>query len=86
MWKPFIKDDVELSKKEPYQFFMVRVKGIHPGRGGKFVPTIVQLIEGNLYTSDNELEPIKWVKRNSQYEPTTDPYETDLEWREIPED
>lgn len=85
MWKPFIKDDAILTVKEPYQFFMVRGRGLHPGRGVKFVPSIVQLIEGELYTCDNELESIIWSKKGEHLEPTNDPFEADLEWMEIPE-
>lgn len=85
MWKDFSKSDLELCLKEPYQFFMIRVKGLHPGRGGRFCPTIVQLIDNQLFTCENELEPLIFSHKNDIMSPETDPFECNLEWCEIPE-
>lgn len=87
MWKPFNKSDLELCLKEPYQFFLVRPTGIHPGRGGKFCPTVVQMIDNQLYTCENELEAIIFSvnPQDIMEGPTDDPFNAKLEWCEIPE-
>lgn len=85
IWKPLTKDSSEVAKKEPYEFFLVRPRGFHPASGKLFSPSVVQLIDGKLYTCDNELDPIIWSHKDDQWTPTTDPCEANLEWCEIPE-
>jgi hypothetical protein len=85
MWKNFTKSDLGLCLKEPYEFFLVRYKGTHPARGGKFCPIVVQLIDEQLYVDDNELEPLTFSKAGADMEPSNEPFECDLEWCELPE-
>jgi hypothetical protein len=70
---------------EPYQFFLARRRGEHPGRGGRCCPVIVQMIDGKLYTSDNELDPLVFSHKDDQWQPCDDPMQCDLEWHPIPE-
>jgi hypothetical protein len=74
--------DFTNAPSEAYEFFLVRPKGIHPGNGKPFHPTIVQRIDGDLYTSDNELDPIYF----GQNEADDHPLKTALEWKPLPAD
>lgn len=85
MWRSFDKGNLDLCLKQPGEFFMVRAKGEHPGRGGKFVPSIVQLIDNQLYAADNELDAIIFSHKDDFFEPCQDPFECNLEWRELPD-
>lgn len=85
MWQSFDKGNLDLCLKEPYQFFLVRPKGLHPARDVKCCPTVVQLIENQIYTADNELEPIVFSHKDDQFHPSSDPFECNLEWCELPE-
>lgn len=85
MWKPFVKSDLDLCLKQPYDFFLVRCTGTHPARGGKFVPVTAQLIDEHLYAPDNELDPLIFSHKDDMLRPCVDPFECALEWCEIPE-
>ena len=85
MWKPFVKSDLELCMKEPYQFFLVRPKGLHQTTGQKFTASVVQLIDNELYRCMDELEPIIFSHKDDFLTPETNPFECNLEWCEIPE-
>lgn len=85
MWKDFNKSDLELCLKQPYDFFLVRQKGLHPASGKKFVPITVQLIDGKLFTCENELDPLAFSTKHNVMEPSDNPFECALEWMEIPE-
>lgn len=84
MWLNFDKENAVLLAKEPYQFFLVRPKGMHPVCGGKFLPSVVQLIDDQLYSADNELEPLVYSHKNDFLTPCADPFDCNLEWCEIP--
>lgn len=74
--------DLSQAPTEPYEFFLVRPKGLHPARGMVFHPTIVQRIDGKFYTAENELEPIYF----GQDEADDHPLKATLEWRHFPAD
>lgn len=63
-------------------YFFVRPKGLHPGFGEPFLPTLVQQVEGQFYAPDNELDPLYF----GQDEPDDNPFKAVLEWRPIPAD
>lgn len=79
MYKPFTKE--AMKDRLPKQYFLVRQKGIHPGLGRKYIPIVVQLINGLLYTPENELDPVVLGATH----PIENPFEVDLEWMELPE-
>lgn len=70
------------------EFFLIRKCGIDRNRTGKkFIPVIAQLIDGDLYTSDNELEALSWANHDGEgfvYE-EKNPFKANLEWMPIPE-
>lgn len=74
------RDDFENAPTEMHEYFLVRPKGIHPGRGGLFLPTIVQRIDGEFYATDNEVDPIYF----GQNEADDHPLKTTLEWQPLP--
>lgn len=74
--------DFGAAPTEAYEFFLVRPKGLHPATGMVWHPTIVQRIDGQLYTSTNELEPVYF----GQNEADDHPLKTALEWRHFPAD
>lgn len=80
-YKPFTKNSDHPTGQG--NFFLVRPRGINPRFGEKYVPTVVQSIGGELYSSFNEIEPIMYGKTG----PHADPYHSDcdLEWMELPE-
>lgn len=74
------RTDFANAPTEAYEFFLVRPQGLH--RGKPWYPTIVQRVDGEFYTSDNELEPIYF----GQNEADDHPMKTTLEWRHFPAD
>ncbi|QOG20435.1 hypothetical protein [Bradyrhizobium sp. SEMIA] len=76
------RTDFENAPSEAYEFFLVRPRCLHPAKGKPFHPTIVQRIDGEFYTSDNELEPIYF----GQNEDDDHPLKTTLEWKPLPAD
>jgi hypothetical protein len=69
-------------------FFMVRPRGINPNTGKVYLPSIVQMFNHAhhaLYSSDDELEPLTWSTAADRLEPTQNPFDANLEWRELPE-
>ena len=41
-------------------YFLIRSKGTHPTRGGKYAPTVVQQIDGQFYGADDEITPLEF--------------------------
>lgn len=81
MWKDFT------GTFEGNDFFLLRMKGIHPGRGVPYLPCIAQLIDGELYSSDNELEALSWgcYDVDGHLYEERNPFKANLEWCPIPE-
>lgn len=69
------------------KFFLIRKLGIDVNRTGqKYIPIVAQLIDGNLYSVDNELEALSWANYDNDgfcYE-ERNPFKADLEWMPIP--
>jgi hypothetical protein len=69
-------------------FFLLRKAGIDEQRTGRFwLPVVAQLIDGDLYSIDNELEALSWANFDSEgfcYE-ERNPFKANLEWCPIPE-
>jgi len=72
---------------EGNDYFLIRKVGIDTYKTNKkYVPIVAQLIDGDLYTIDNELEPISWANHDAEgfvYE-ERNPFKADLEWMPIP--
>lgn len=70
------------------RFFLIRKSGIDVNRTGqKYIPIIAQLIAGDLYSADNELEALSWANFDNKgfcYE-ECNPFKANLEWMPIPE-
>ena len=80
-WKPFT------GTFAGNDFFLIRMVGIHPARGYKYLPMVAQLIDGELYSIDNEIEALSWGchdKDGYLYE-ERNPFKANLEWCPIPE-
>ncbi len=81
-WKPFT------GTFECHQFFLIRKVGIDTNRTGRFfIPIVAQLIDGNLYSVDNELERLSWANFDDEgfcYE-ERNPFKANLEWHPIPD-
>lgn len=73
---------------EGHDYFLIRKIGIDANRTGKqYTPVIAQLIDGDLYTLDNELEALSWANYDVDgfvYE-ERNPFKAELEWSPIPE-
>jgi hypothetical protein len=76
-----------------HRFFLVRPCGEAPF-GGKYLPSVVQQIDGELFSPENEIDPLVWIKRGTEletsggdgtYQPATRVEDVDLEWRELPD-
>ena len=63
-----------------HNYFLVRVKGINPNRGEKYVPAVVQQVQGDFYFSENELDPIEFGQNMEHIQPFPG-----LEWLPLPE-
>jgi len=70
---------------EPYNFFLVRPRGINERHNAPWLPTAVFEEGGELFTEGNEIDPLIWCKggevRNG---PTSKISEADLEWCPLP--
>lgn len=77
-WQPNLRN----APTEPGDFFLVRPRGLHSSRGKPFLPTIVQRIDGEFYTCDNEIDPVYF----GQNEADDHPLKTTLEWQPLPAD
>lgn len=83
-YKPFTPDCG--SPEGTHNFFLIRPQGIHPASGKKYVPQPVQLIDGQLYTPGNEIDPMTWSLNGDICNgPTNDPYSACLEWMPLPD-
>lgn len=76
------RTDWENAPTKAHEYFLVRPRGLHPGKGQPFLPTIVQRIDGEFYTTDNELEPVYFGQDESE----DHPLKTTLEWKPLPAD
>ncbi|WP_316200954.1 MULTISPECIES: hypothetical protein [unclassified Bradyrhizobium] len=74
--------DLSKAPTEPHDYFLVRPQGHHSVTGKKFLPTMVQRIDGQLYSTDNELEPLYFGER----EPHDSEFRRTLEWKPLPPD
>jgi len=82
MWRPFN------GTFEGNDFFLIRKAGLDVNRTGKkYIPIVAQLIDGDLYSVDNELKALSWANYDAEgfvYE-EKNPFKADLEWMPIPE-
>lgn len=74
---------------EGNKYFIIRKAGTDPRyqQKRKFIPMIAQLIDGDLYSVDNELEMLSWANFDDQgfcYE-ERNPFKANLEWHSIPD-
>jgi hypothetical protein len=69
------------------EYFLIRQIGNHPATGKKLVPIVAQLIDGDLYSIDNEIEPVVFTGHlpNGDICPEYNPFKANLEWMPIPE-
>jgi hypothetical protein len=82
MWR-----DIFTSPEGRGKFFLVRPPGINQRDGKAFVPSVVQRIGNEVYSSTNEIDPLIWSKINFSYmQPTSDVYEAGLVWHPLPGD
>lgn len=83
-YKPFTKGCG--APDQPYVYFLVRPQGPHPITGGKYTPSVVQCIDDKLYTTNDDVEPIRWSRSGSGMPtPTDDPFQANLEWCPLPD-
>jgi len=81
-WKPFT------GAFDCNDFFLIRKAGIDANRTGKkYIPIVAQIIAGDLYSVDNELEMLTWANFDNEGFPYEErnPFKANLEWCPIPE-
>lgn len=82
MEKNMYNQDMSKAPTGWHKFFLVRPLGIHPGSGEKYLPTVVQYVDGEFYGPMDELTPIYF----GQNEPIDSEFRCKgFEWCHLPD-